>query len=157
VQFRLGIAQFFDHPTSHHWFDEIETVQIDFAPGYRSTALLLAGWLAAQLRWTLRENSSADKIQFRTRSNRTILVSVREKIGEPISACILKCSSREFHVGHSTRSDLLDVTVKAQTAERSCRIPGGGNDPVKLMREELIRGGPHRVYLRAMNSVRTLL
>src|SRR6202521_135597 len=33
VQFRLAIAQFFDHPGSHHRFQEIESVEIDFAPG----------------------------------------------------------------------------------------------------------------------------
>jgi glucose-6-phosphate dehydrogenase assembly protein OpcA len=157
VQLRLGIAHFFDHPASHHCFEEIETVQLDFAPGYRSTALLLAGWLAAQLRWTLETDSKADQVRFRNRSNKTVLVSLSEKIGEPISCCTLNCSSREFQVGHSTRSDLLDVSVKSEHAERSCRIPAGGNDSVRLMSEELIRGGPHRVYLRAMNCVRPLL
>jgi len=36
-------------------------------------------------------------------------------------------------------------------------MPGGSNDPVSLMSEELMRGGPHHVYLRAVNSVRDLL
>src|SRR4051812_16454049 len=51
VQLRLALAQFFDHPATHCHFDEIESVNIEFAPGFRSTALLLAGWLAGQLRW----------------------------------------------------------------------------------------------------------
>ena len=157
LQFRLGIAQFFDHPASHHCFDEIEAVQIDFAPNYSSTALLLAGWLAAQLRWTLEDNSTRDTVRFRNRSKKTIMISLSERIGEPISGCVLNCGSRVFQVGHSTRSDLLDVTVTERTAERTCRTPAGSNDPVRLMREELLRGGPHRVYLRAMNCVRTLL
>ena len=36
-------------------------------------------------------------------------------------------------------------------------IPAGQNEPVALMGEELMRGGPHRVYLRALNAVRELL
>jgi hypothetical protein len=36
-------------------------------------------------------------------------------------------------------------------------MPAGQNDQVGLMKEELMRGGPHRVYLRAMNCVRDLL
>ncbi len=40
VQIRLAIAQFFDSPASHARFDEIESIEIDFAPEYRSTALL---------------------------------------------------------------------------------------------------------------------
>src|SRR6266404_2340555 len=30
---RIAIAQFFDHPASHHHFDEIESARIAFAPG----------------------------------------------------------------------------------------------------------------------------
>src|SRR5437762_2938099 len=157
VQFRLGIAQFFDHPRTHYRFGEIKSVQIDFAPGYRSTALLLTGWLAAQLHWTLEKNSNNHALAFRDRLSKTIRVSLSEKAGEPISSCVLNCGSREFCVTHSAKSDLLEVAAKGGDAERKCLIPAGNNDPVRLMSEELMRGGPHRVYLRAMNSVRSLL
>jgi len=36
-------------------------------------------------------------------------------------------------------------------------MPAGKNDPVSLMGEELMRGGPHHVYLRAVNCVHELL
>jgi hypothetical protein len=36
-------------------------------------------------------------------------------------------------------------------------MPAGKNDPVSLMSEELMRGGPHHVYLHAVNRVRDLL
>jgi glucose-6-phosphate dehydrogenase assembly protein OpcA len=157
VQFRLAIAQFFDHPRSHHFFEEIESVQIDFAPGYRSTALLLAGWLAAQLRWTLEENAKDNALAFHDRSTRTIRVSLDEKTGEPISRCEVNCGSVAYRVTHSANADLLDVAVEGADAQRTCLMPAGGNDPVRLMSEELMRGGPHRVYLRAMNCVRNLL
>src|SRR5436190_14908764 len=64
VQFRLALAQFFDHPASHHRFQEIENAEIDFAPGYRSTALLFTGWLAAQLHWKLENNSKNNALVF---------------------------------------------------------------------------------------------
>ena len=157
VQFRLAIAQFFDHPGSHHRFEEIENVEIDFAPGYRSTALLLAGWLAAQLHWTLEKNSKSNALIFRDQSDKAVQVSLGEKAGEPISRCVVKCGSIEFHVAHSANADLLDLAVEGSNAERKCLMPAGNNDSVRLMSEELMRGGPHRVYLRAMNSVRDLL
>ena len=157
VQFRLAIAQFFDHPASHHRFEEIERVEIDFAPGYRSTAVLLAGWLAAQLRWTLDESSKENALAFRDQANKAIQVSLAEKEGEPISRCAVNCGSTKFCVAHSAEADLLDVATEGAGAERTCLMPAGSNDPVRLMSEELMRGGPHRVYLRAMNSVRNLL
>jgi glucose-6-phosphate dehydrogenase assembly protein OpcA len=158
VQFRLAIAQFFDHPRTHSRFGEFERVEIDFAPGYRSTALLLAGWLAAQLHWTLEKDSKGNALTFRDEEGkRAIQVSLGEKAGEPIGRCVLKCGSREFRVAHSANADLLEVAIEGPDAKRTCLMPAGSNDPVRLMSEELMRGGPHRVYLRAMNCVRSLL
>src|SRR6266704_1155738 len=48
---RFALSQFFDHPASHHHFPNIKKVRIDHASGFRSTALLFVGWLAAQLNW----------------------------------------------------------------------------------------------------------
>lgn len=158
VQFRLAIAQFFDHPRSHHRFSEIEGVEIDFAPGYRSTGALLAGWLAAQLRWTLEKDSSGNSLVFRNQAGKTIQATLREKAGEPISRCVLNCGSTKYRVAHAPNADLLEVEAGApgQAGMRQL-MPAGSDDPVCLMSEELMRGGPHRVYLRAMNSVRNLL
>ena len=158
VQLRLAVAQFFDHPASHDHFTKIENVEIDFAPGYRSTALLLSGWLAAQLRWKLQKNSKANSLPFQGEAGGTIQVSLQEKSGEPISRCVLNCGSIEFRVAHSENADLLDVACGAP-AQNGLRqlMPAGKNDSVALMSEELIRGGPHRVYLRAMSCVRSLL
>jgi hypothetical protein len=36
-------------------------------------------------------------------------------------------------------------------------LPAGKNDVVELVEEELMRGGPHRVYVRAVAKVRDLL
>ena len=153
VQIRLAIAQFFDSPASQARFDEIESVEIDFAPEYRSTALLLSGWLAAQLDWSIEEKTRDNSLSFRNEAGKTIRVSLQEKAGEPISRCAIRCGALEFKVAHAENVDLLDVAV----GERSCRMPAGPDDQVNLMKEELMRGGPHRVYLRAMNCVRDLL
>jgi glucose-6-phosphate dehydrogenase assembly protein OpcA len=153
VQIRLAVAQFFDPPASKARFDQIKSVEIDYAPEYRSTALLLTGWLAAQLRWAIEEKTNGDELSFRSESGKTIDVSLKEKAGEAIGRCAIRCGAQEFSVAHAENVDLLDVAV----GQRSCRMPAGENDQVSLMKEELMRGGPHRVYLRAMNCVRDLL
>src|SRR5712675_2054378 len=73
-QIRLALAQFFDHPASHRHLREIESVEIDFAPDYRSTALLLTGWLAGQLDWTIEKSSKDNALVFRDESKKTIRV-----------------------------------------------------------------------------------
>jgi glucose-6-phosphate dehydrogenase assembly protein OpcA len=153
VQIRLALAQFFDHPANHGHLDEIDRVEIDHAAGYRSTALLLAGWLAAQLRWMTGDPAAQDSFWFATSTGRMIKVSFHEKAGEPISRCALRSGSLEFKVAHAQKADLLEVAA----GERRGRLPAGKNDDVRLMSEELMRGGPHKVYLRAMNCVRKFL
>jgi len=53
----------------------VAEVNIDFASGYRSTALLLAGWLAGQLNWTLEKTSTLDTLDFRTEADATELMA----------------------------------------------------------------------------------
>jgi glucose-6-phosphate dehydrogenase assembly protein OpcA len=153
MQIRLALAQFFDNAAAHCHFDEIKSVEIDFGPGSRSTALLLAGWLAGQLGWSEGKQPSKDALSFRGKGGLEIAITLHEKAGEPVSRCAIRCGSLEFKVVQSPKADLLDVTAGART----CRMPAGCNDTVRLMGEELMRGGPHKVYLRAMNCVREFL
>ncbi len=155
---RLAIAQFFDHPASHHRFAQIEKTRLDFAPGYRSTALLLAGWLAAQLNWRAEKIDNSDQLRFATANNRKIDIVLREKAGEPIGEVVLHAGDVEYRVAHATCGDLLEVSRSGPNeTPLSQLMPAQSNDPVALMSQELLRGGPHRVYLHAVNCVRDLL
>src|SRR6202035_4504478 len=81
---RFALAQFVDHPASHHRFAKIKKVRIDHAPGFRSTALLFVGWLAAQLNWRAEKTDAADKLQFIDSSGRKIDIEMRQRNGQPI-------------------------------------------------------------------------
>jgi glucose-6-phosphate dehydrogenase assembly protein OpcA len=160
LYFRLALAQFFDHPATHHHLEEIKALEIEHAPGFRSTALLLVGWLAGQLEWT-RSGGKSKSLGFSRETEhgkRKIRVALHEKEGEPISGCQLTTDSAEFRIQHRKGADLLDVFF-GRTEGRKMRqmLPAGKNDVVELVEEELMRGGPHRVYVRAVAKVRDLL
>jgi glucose-6-phosphate dehydrogenase assembly protein OpcA len=155
---RFALAQFFDHPASHHHFAKIQMLRIDFAPGFRSTAVLFAGWLAAQLNWRNGKTEPANKLSFVSFSDHQIEVELRERLGEPIGEVALETPEMEFLVTHAKCGDLLEVSRGKPGEERMPQLmPAGKNDPVTLMSEELMRGGPHHVYLHAVNRVRDLL
>ena len=155
---RFALAQFFDHPASHHHFAKINSVRIDFAPGFRSTAVLFAGWLAAQLNWRGEKTNAANKFSFVSSSDRKIDVELRERPGEPIGEVAVATPEVEFVVAHAKCGDLLEVSRGKPGEKRTPQLmPAGKNDPVSLMSEELMRGGPHHVYLHAVNRVRDLL
>jgi glucose-6-phosphate dehydrogenase assembly protein OpcA len=156
--FRFALAQFFDHPASHHHFAKINRLRIDFAAGFRSTAVLFAGWIAAQLNWQNEKTEVPNKVQFVNPSGRKIDVELRERLGEPIGEVALGTSEVEFVVAHAKCGDLLEVSRGKPGEERMPQLmPAGRNDPVSLMSEELMRGGPHHVYLHAVDRVRDLL
>src|SRR6266513_524916 len=155
---RFAIAQFFDHPASHHHFDKIRSVRIDFAPRFRSTAVLFAGWLAAQLSWRSEKADLANELRFIGPSGRKIDVELRERLGEPIGEVAMETADVEFLVTHAKCGDLLEVSRGKPGEKRMPQLmPAAKNDPVSLMSEELMRGGPHHVYLHAVNCVRELL
>jgi len=161
VQLRLAVAQFFDHRATHHHLEEIKTVAIEHAPGFRSTALLLVGWLAAQLGWE-RDRGNRRSLGFRRKREEDddwqITISLREKEGEPVNRCEIKTEKAGFRIVHKPGADLLDVSFGRINGRHMDQVlPAGNNDPVALVQEELRRGGPHRVYLRAVAQVRDLL
>jgi glucose-6-phosphate dehydrogenase assembly protein OpcA len=155
---RFALAQFFDHPASHHNFAKINKLRVDFAPGFRSTAVLFAGWLAAQLDWQSEKADVPSKLSFVSSPGRKIDVDLHEQPGEPIGEVAMATPDVEFLVTHAECGDLLEVSRGKPGEERTPQLmPAGKNDLVSLMSEELMRGGPHHVYLHAVERVRDLL
>jgi glucose-6-phosphate dehydrogenase assembly protein OpcA len=160
VHLRIALAQFFDHPATHHHLAEIKTLGIAHAPGFRSTAILLVGWLAGQLGWEAKEGNgqSLGFVHDTSEEKGEIAIALQETEGEPISSCRLTTASAEFHVVHKPGADLLDVSFGRTGGRHMDQVlPAGENNIVELVKEELMRGGPHRVYLRAVQQVRALL
>jgi glucose-6-phosphate dehydrogenase assembly protein OpcA len=155
---RFALAQFFDHPASHHRLAKISKVRIDFAPEFRSTAILFVGWLVAQLNWRIEQVKSPGKLRFTGGSAQHIDVEMREREGQPVHEIVLTSGDVEFRVAYAHFGDLLEVSRLQNGETRTPQLmPAGNNDPVALISEELIRGGPHYVYLNALNCVRDLL
>src|SRR5438874_2781921 len=155
---RFALAQFFDHPASHHHFSKMKNARIDFAPSFRSTAVLFAGWLAAQLNWSVEKAVRNDGLQFVDSSGHKIDIELRERAGEPIGQLVVNSREVEFVVARAKCGDLLEGSRSQPGEKRMPQLmPAGSTDPVSWITEELMRGGPHHVYLRAVNSVRELL
>jgi glucose-6-phosphate dehydrogenase assembly protein OpcA len=154
---RYAVAQFFDHPASHHHFSEIENVQIDFAPTFKSTAVLFAGWLGAQLNWRVEDGQSGNNFKLVDAAGRTIDIELREKGEAPIGRTVLNSGGIEFVVAAARCGDLFEVWRTGPNEKPLPQMmPAQSNDAVSLMNQELLRAAPHRVYLRAVNCVREL-
>jgi glucose-6-phosphate dehydrogenase assembly protein OpcA len=157
LSFRHGFAQFFDHPASQRHFDRIENISIAFGRGYRSTALLLIGWLAAQLGWELIGRN--DVVELRTSGGKSVRVELLEEdTAPPLKSLIAGTRELEFRVRRAECGDLLEVSrgKPGQTCAHQM-LPADDADLATLVSEELFRGGDRRVYLRAVDKIRSLL
>src|SRR5438477_3405894 len=96
VHFRIAFAQFFDHPASHHHFDEIENGSVVFGRGYRSTAILFVGWLAAQLGWEIAQALPSGDVDLKNRAGKTLRIDLQEKEGPAISSFMVQSGGLEF-------------------------------------------------------------
>jgi glucose-6-phosphate dehydrogenase assembly protein OpcA len=158
LHFRLAFAQFFDHPASHHHFNEIESATVQFSHNYRSTALLFIGWLASQLAWNVVAAPEPGLIELRNAGGKSLRIALQEKGATPIESFTAQSGGLEFRVAVANCGDLLEVCRRARGEERTRQLlPLGENNQVRLMSEELMRGGPHQVYLSAIEKVRSLL
>lgn len=156
---RAALAQFFDHPLAQRHLPELNSAELVYAPGCRTTALLLAGWLCAQLEWTAETRSTGrDQLSFRKADNEKIEIALVEKAGPPVSSVLLQTPELDYRVRHASCGDLLEVCRAPRGTDASPQfLPAQSNQPVDLLGQELLRGGPHRIYLRAVNCIRHLM
>jgi glucose-6-phosphate dehydrogenase assembly protein OpcA len=154
LHFRLAFAQFFDHPASHRHFDKIENISIVFGRGYRSSALLLIGWIAAQLGWEIHHNG---ELECKNLSGNSVTIELSEN-GDAALACFTaRTSEVVFCVHRAECGDLLEVCRGKPGEEHSHQLlPADDGELATLVSEELMRGGERRVYGRAVEKVREL-
>ncbi len=165
VYLRQGLAQLFDHPEAAAQVHQIARVEIVHNAAARSTALLLAGWLAAQLNWNPTDTANA----LSASANRTLRftnpardnggVEIHLKTSEDTdAACIsrlaLHAPALEVALERHASAPYFNATLRlggechiAQT------LPAGREALADVLNEELVRGGRHRVYVRALEKL----
>ncbi len=91
-------------------------------------------------------------------NNRKIDIELRQREGDPIGEIAINSSGIQFRVAPAQCGDLLEISRSGENETALPQsMPAQSNDPVDLMTQELLRGGPHSVYLHAVNCVRELL
>ncbi|MEI8341948.1 MAG: glucose-6-phosphate dehydrogenase assembly protein OpcA [Verrucomicrobiota bacterium] len=154
---RQALAQMFDHPDNLAQLSKIESVTITHSPLFRCTALLMAGWLIAQLGWTV-EKFEKDVFEFKSPEGRGTLKFVSlETEGVPISDCTLCIGTACFRINREPGSEFLHAcTCTSNGCELNHLLPAGKTDIIHLLNEELMLGGKHQVYLKAVAATEQL-
>ena len=131
------LADFYDVAAYQAWLDSVDSVQIDYvAPeldenSVAPQALLIAGWLASRLRWTLVEEPAAGErdqvLTFKFRSEaRGSSPTVREGVGDRGRSPRVSKGSVDAGPSPTTREDSSqrEIQLTLNRVERGERKPG---------------------------------
>jgi len=162
LYFRQALALTFDHPDNLPLLANLERIVLGHAPGHRCTALLVAGWLAAQLGLCGTKNGDAGvpKSAFSSPGSvfripdSAVEIHLLEQPGASLNDVSLLGADSAVHAYREGASAFLHVDVVLPDKRRSSNLyPAGKENPASLLGEELVRGGRHQVYLRAMQAL----
>ena len=157
LHLRWVIAQLFDHPANAMELQKLTRVEIAYAPQHRTTAVLLLGWLSAQLQWSLAEKTGTG-FWLTSAAGGSVEVRLREQPGASIPECALQSDGATFRITHESGSEFFHSTVEFSDGRKTEHLlPAGHEESIDLLNEEIMRGGKHKVYLRALAAAEPLL
>jgi glucose-6-phosphate dehydrogenase assembly protein OpcA len=153
---RFAIASLFDHALALEKLPHVDKVEIDHAPGCRTTALLLMGWLASRLGWKLQPLIS--RAYFLAPNGTHVSFELKEKAGPSISRCSFHSGECEFLLERCATRSFFEATVSCPSVQEHPRIVNAGREkPADLLLAELSRGGRHGLYREALDAILPLL
>ena len=145
---RVSIANLFDHQAALGILGRIDSLIITAAPGFQTTASLLAGWLAAQLQWKLLPAGN----RFEGADGRQIALEVREGAGDGISRVELCCPDACFHL--DLHDGFFHATLRAPGLPDSDFTLAANRESVTdTLLAELSRGGRHPLYAKSLQAI----
>jgi len=152
---RQALSQIFDHPENLPHLRDLTQVTITAPEANRTTALLLLGWLATQLGWTLK---SVATLQFTDDRNREIMIDMQSAPGKALIGVSLTCAEATFALHRDTDSHYLHAELNLPGDHRYHHLfPSGPDTIVDLLDEEMSRASTDRIYLRAVKIIEPLL
>ena len=155
LRLRQALAQIFDaeNIAALHY---IKSVKITHAPGARSSAVLVLGWLAAQLGWSA-HGPSGNHLRMEGEHG-AVTCEVSEAEGAVISR--VELISEQLAVTASRIAGVPFLNISAKSADgRSTEfiMPADGESAADTLNDELGSWGLHRVYSKALTAAETLL
>ena len=156
LHLRQALAMTFDLPENLALLDNITTVNLAHAPENRSTALLMVGWIVAQLHLTGGE-SKGTTITFKHPDGQPLTFNLRPEPGRSISFCELIAPGGSVAVQRDQQGDFFRVEVKLDTGRAYQHLlPAGNNSTTSLLLWEIGGGSQHKVYSKALGIADSL-
>lgn len=156
LRLRQALAQLFDTPGHAASLRRLEHVSITYAPGARTSARLLLGWLAAQLNW-VQLPSHGGNITFRD-AEVSVTCDLKEESGCGVFGVELRARDLSVVAARNPGTNFLHVDVREPDGRVVQHLmPADCADVADILDEELASGGRHRVYGKALRVAEAIL
>ncbi|MEI8293230.1 MAG: glucose-6-phosphate dehydrogenase assembly protein OpcA [bacterium] len=151
---RFALASLFDNASAFPHLAWVESLTLHCAPGSRTAALLLIGWLAGRLKWRL----DAEEATFVSASGHVIPFHIAESEGPNLSLIEIKSREARFELKLAEASDFFESTTQTPGIPGIRQIlpaPRGRLEDTLLA--ELSRAGRHALYTESLEIILPLL
>lgn len=161
TSWRELIAQSFDHPLTQGLLDRIQRVEIGYDPSAEAQALLIAGWLATRLNWSISGATATlneTTLRLRSRTSEvtvTLTNTASSGVGLRSVRILAGSGNRSARIAVRRRSDdLAAVAVEAAGMPRQERVVRDRQPQLhELIGKELLIDSRDRVFDEALDFV----
>lgn len=159
LSFRQALAECFDAPALRTSLSRITRLEIHHSGAASTTALLLLGWFAAQLGWNVIQRGTRPLV-FTSTSGASVECNLLadNSLQETGISCVNICADGvELQITRESSAPLLLATHSIGGRTATAHYPSANTSLESLLTEELIPGPRHRVYLKALQALESLL
>lgn len=160
LRFREATAQIFDNPGNLPRLETIRKVSITYGEHSQTTALLLVGWLASQLKWTLRWKLTKEGsgVILMESEGRPIELALESKAGFSITSLAVETPEVTWKFHQEQGSNYMHAcTVRADGTMQEALLIAPQESGAALVSEDLTRGTNDRIYLKAIDKIAPML
>lgn len=151
---RFALASQFDNAAAFPHLSSVESISLDCAPKCRTAPLLLLGWIASRLKWTLHQDMNG----FLTKDKRTIPFEIRETGEQYLSRISIECTDARFELKLGNNGEFFESTIQTPGIPSIHQIfpaPRGRLEDTLLA--ELSRAGRHALYTESLEIILPIL
>ena len=151
---RYALASLFDHAAAFPKLSTVDSIEIDIDRGSRTSALLLLGWFACQLDWSMDRATE----RFLSADGRKIAFTIRETADQKQNAVMIRCEDSEFGLALGADSVFFEASIRIRGVPESRQIlPAQRQSTTDTLLAELSRAGRHPLYTKSLEKILALL
>jgi glucose-6-phosphate dehydrogenase assembly protein OpcA len=151
---RYALASLFDHASAFPCLSQIEALEIQAAPGSHTAALLLLGWFASRLDWSIDPETST----IRSRDGHPISYDLRDNGGPDLSKVTIHCAGARFEMELAPGAEFFEALIHAPGIPDTKQLfPAPTGNLVDTLLAELSRAGRHPLYTKSLEKIQPLL